>query len=201
MMNLIILTAGQSSRMGENKALLRVENSFVLEFLLKKMMQITENIFVVTGRNKNEIEQAIKSIDAFGKVKIIYNENHHLGMFSSIQKGLNAIQNSHPILLQMIDQPFLPVGIYEKLVNSFQPNMKILQPSYQKKAGHPIIFNSQFKKIILNYAKTANLKEIINQHSEDRSFMDVDDERILQNLNTKEKFKEEMRREYGNFSS
>ena len=80
------------------------------------------------------------------KTKLIYNENHHYGMFSSIQKGLNSIKNTDPILLQMIDQPFVPIEIYKDLVKFFQPSMKLLQPSYHKKAGHPLIFSTQFKE-------------------------------------------------------
>jgi len=53
----IILCAGQSSRMGQEKALLQVGNETVITRILNNLYPISESIIIVVSKNVEKIKQ------------------------------------------------------------------------------------------------------------------------------------------------
>ena len=181
-----MLSAGQSSRMGEDKALLEVSGSSIIQSLLSKLSEIAGIIYLVLGDNYDTVTEIIARREFSAKVNCIFNENHNLGMFSSIQKGLSAIGEGYPVLLQMVDQPFVPLSIYEELISIYDEEHYVFQPSYHGRAGHPILLSDKFIKIVLSHSVTGSLRELIWKFPEKRKFLEVENFDVLQNINTKE---------------
>ena len=59
-----------------------------------------------------------------------------------------------------------------------------------KRSGHPLLFSPEFKDIVLSYSVDSQLNEVIKDNNESRKFIEVNDESILHNLNTKKDFNE-----------
>jgi len=120
--------------------------------------------------------------------KFIYNQNHEQGMFSSVLKGFDAITGKYPVLLQMVDQPFLPVSVYRQLIEGLDEDNFIFQPYIQrngkKLAGHPILFSAKFRAFLLANSDKPTLRDVIHLVPERRKFILVEDEEIMQNINT-----------------
>ncbi|HHE38089.1 MAG TPA: hypothetical protein ENL20_05905, partial [Candidatus Cloacimonetes bacterium] len=115
----ILLTAGLSQRMGTDKALLQIKGKRIISIILEKLSVFSERIFIILGANYHQVKKVL--FDEFGdkrKINLVYNENHKQGMFSSILKGFNSVSGKNPILLQMIDQPFISLETYQKLINN-----------------------------------------------------------------------------------
>lgn len=187
----ILLAAGMSSRMGSDKALLKIGGQTVVCIVLDKLLTIADRVFIVLGDNLQSVKKHLEDYEKNDEIECIYNENHLQGMFSSARKGFSVVSGKYPIVFQLIDQPFVPIHIYEKLDQSYQ-GQHIYQPSVlieeRYKAGHPIIFSGEFKKILLADETSDNLREAINKLSDQRAFMLVDEKSILDNINTRKEF-------------
>src|ERR1700759_5296037 len=83
----VILSAGASSRMGSDKALLPWRNGTFLSAAINTLQAVSEFVIVVAGRNRQDIEPVIYSNGAF----LVTNPNPDLGQFSSLRVGLNEV--------------------------------------------------------------------------------------------------------------
>lgn len=198
----VVLAAGESSRMQFDKALLTINGKTVIQHLLFKLSEVTDRICIVLGSNYDSVVGSVPRKEFPAEVSYIFNENHHLGMFSSIQKAFSQMEMGNPVLLQMIDQPFLPLAIYKELISSYDGNTDVYQPSYNGRAGHPLLLSGEFAENVLSYKVTSTMKEIIAAFPHNRGFMEVDDSKVLQNINTPAEFEEAVKEiENGNDSS
>jgi molybdenum cofactor cytidylyltransferase len=196
-LEIIVLSAGQSSRMGSDKALLDIDGNSTIIHIINKLLKFSNHIYIILGNNfdtvKKEVETYFRNSIA---ISFIYNEQHRKGMFSSVQKGFKGVSGKNPVMLQLIDQPFISQNVYEELVAKFDPSNLITQPSFLKneikRSGHPILFSPEFKDIVLSYPIDSQLNDVIKDNNERRKFIEVNDESILHNLNTKKEFIEKL---------
>jgi molybdenum cofactor cytidylyltransferase len=102
----LILSAGESSRMGEPKALLSWNGKTFLAHVAQAAFDAgIKNRIVVIGAHAAEIAPEIKRLN----LESVVNKNWQLGMGSSIKTGVKWIQKKYPdctgILIQLCDQP------------------------------------------------------------------------------------------------
>ena len=186
----IILSAGKSERMGRDKALLKINNKTHIVLILEKLLPFSESVYIVLGENLEAVRnEVIASNINSEKIKFIYNQNHEQGMFSSVLKGFDAITGKYPILLQMVDQPFLSVSLYRQLISALDEDNFVFQPyiksNGKKLAGHPILFSAEFKDFLFSNSDKPTLRDVIHLVSQKRKFILVENEEIMQNINTK----------------
>ncbi|KQC04010.1 MAG: hypothetical protein APR54_02150 [Candidatus Cloacimonas sp. SDB] len=198
-MESIILSAGQSARMGINKALLEINGKRVLDILLAKLNLISTSIYIILGDNYAEVEKYLQTSKQMSKkIELIFNENHMKGMFTSVIKGFQQTSAQDYVLLQMIDQPFVGIELYEQLMKNVDDYNMIFQPASGSadsvKPGHPLIFSKEFKEVLLNNPGWKNLRNVIRACESQRKFYFTDDESIFMNLNTPEDVKKYQRR-------
>ena len=85
----VILAAGDSTRMGQDKALLPWKGGTFLSAAIDMLKPVTELVIVVGGKNTNSLLPTIYQKGAF------LTENHHTerGQFSSLKIGLQEVLN------------------------------------------------------------------------------------------------------------
>lgn len=191
-LDILILSAGKSSRMGSDKALLQINDKPSIIHLISKLLPYANSFNIVLSYNLESVKKEVDKFYPDLNVKFINNERYELGMFSSILKGLESIPGKNPVLMHQIDQPFIAPKVYEQLVKGHNSKCYTIQPSFlingEKKAGHPLIINYPFRRVILRYKPENNLKEIMSEFRDRRDFVMVEDEGIFHNLNTPEQF-------------
>ena len=95
----IVLAAGESSRMGTPKALLRVGGKTFIRHIIDVLNSSeVEKIVVVLGANAEENRKELAGLD----VTVANNSNYTAGQLSSVLKGIETVEPFSPdgILLQ-----------------------------------------------------------------------------------------------------
>jgi molybdenum cofactor cytidylyltransferase len=169
MTGIIILAAGNSSRLGQPKQLLLYKDVTLLQHIIREASIIKEAVvIVVTGANHELIEKEINS----SKIKSAFNRDWELGMSSSINIGLNKALQLFPkiekCILAVCDQPFISYSIFKNLIDEYHKTGKrIVASSYAETLGTPVLFDKKYFNELLNLKGQEGAKKIINQFFED----------------------------------
>jgi molybdenum cofactor cytidylyltransferase len=163
----VILSAGESSRMGKPKALLPVEGQTFIEKIVTvfRMTQV-EKIMVVLGRHVEEIRPKLTQLP----VQVVVNEDYRKGQLSSLQAAIRALEgeNVDAILVHLVDHPFLDSGLVDQMIRRFrETNKLIVVPRYQDRRGHPVLFSSKLFPELLAASLDVGAKEVVRAHTSD----------------------------------
>jgi len=187
----IILAAGNSTRMGTDKALLQIEGIAVVDMIVGKLQEFSSKIIIVTGENHQNLEEHLFTQN----VEFVNNPQPELGMFSSLKLALKADALSTYYLIHMIDQPFIALDTYQTLISAIDDQHQLFLPVLmsQNRTGHPLIISPQVGGRILNASVSDNLSIIIKSLPESIiKRIPVDDHNILDNINTPQELKDKL---------
>jgi len=168
MTGLIILAAGESSRLGFPKQTLLYKGKTLLELAIEAGLKSKCNfVNVVLGANFDTVENGIKQ---FG-VGIIRNANWAEGMASSIRIGIAHLQKVDEIdnvIIMLCDQPFVTRAVIDNLLYKQQETgKKIIACTYNDIIGVPVLFDrSLFNELILLQGDDG-AKEVLTNHPND----------------------------------
>jgi molybdenum cofactor cytidylyltransferase len=169
MTGIIILAAGNSSRLGQPKQLLRYKDDTLLQHIIGEAVVINESVvLVVTGANHELIEKEIDD----SKIKKAFNGEWELGMSSSIKTGLNKALQLYPEIEKCIfavcDQPFVSHSIFESLITEYHATGKgIVASSYAETFGTPVLFDKKYFDELLHLEGQEGAKKIITRFLDD----------------------------------
>jgi molybdenum cofactor cytidylyltransferase len=176
MTGIVILAAGNSSRLGRPKQLLSFKETTLLQHIIREAAAVHEvAVIVVTGANHEVIEKEIDS----SKVKISFNPDWELGMSSSISAGLKRLTEAHPEIEKCIftvcDQPFVSRSVFENLIaESFKTQKGIAASSYAETLGTPVLFDKRYFDELLNLKGQEGAKKIITKFLADTASVSFD---------------------------
>lgn len=186
----IILTAGYSSRMGLFKPLLRIGDKTAIECVIRSLADTgVDQITAVVGYKKELLRQLL--IDK--RVRAVYNSRFDEGMFTSIQTGIKATLDVHikGFLLFLVDCPLVPPEIIMKVIEAHREHPdSFIVPCFKGKKGHPLLIPKQYAKEILDYDGDGGLKAITSKYDDKMIKIEVDDESVVLDMDTKEGYEE-----------
>lgn len=165
---LIILAAGESSRLGFPKQTLLYKGKTLLEIAIEAGLKSKcTSVKVVLGANAQAIESGIKSYP----VEIIQNTGWAEGMASSIRIAVEAIQQDQQIdsaIIMLCDQPFVTHKILDSLIHKQQESGKsIVASSYEDMFGVPVLFKRSLFPELLKLQGQEGAKMILRQYPDD----------------------------------
>ncbi len=171
---LILLTAGKSERMGVQKADLMLNGNSFFDRIISEYndSKITKQISVINNKLKVKGESIVNNMQEKGRIY-------------SLQLGLENAESDW-YFIQNIDNPFVTTELLNQLI-SCSKVADIIQPTFNKKKGHPILISNKVKEEILsetNYKLT--LRDVFSKFSKQQ--IEVDDDSILININTPEDY-------------
>lgn len=165
-LEVLLLAAGESKRMGQPKALLDWFGQSLLEFQGKKLQALNLPISLVLGAYSNEIQKLSKSLE----IETFVNPNWQDGMGSSVAFGVQELLQKKPeteaILLFLIDQPLLEISDLNRLISSFQenPGKIIVSQSDEGWSGPPVIFPNTFFSELKNLSGDDGAKPVVKRN-------------------------------------
>ena len=181
-MDIIMLAAGTSSRMGkENKMLLPFEGMPMvthccmqaLAFLEQYSQENNESctLIVVTGYRHRSVGKALERCRLFVektsapiRLLIVNNANYRKGQFSSTKVGTAEVSEGSPFFISLADMPLITADHYRKLV-PLLGNHDAVRPFYENKEdkvpGHPVLHAFTLKDTILKCPDSWTVSRIL----------------------------------------
>ena len=132
----IILAAGSSTRMGNQKLLLPYHDNTMIETVIDNVLvSRIEKVMVVLGADSDEITRSIGQ----KPVECCINEHPEKGMLSSVMCGFKAIpEEANAALVYLGDQPNIPPAITNMILEAYNENLHgIVIPVHNHRRGHP----------------------------------------------------------------
>ncbi len=163
---IIILAAGNSSRLGQPKQLLDYQGKTLLRHTVEQALAVSSRVMVVTGSKNSIIDQET------GPAAAIYNENWQEGMASSIHKGLNEMLLKYPetenILITVCDQPHIDASVFSELIGKRQSSgKKIIASCYSGTLGTPVLFSRSYFSDLLKLNGHEGAKKLLIKYKDE----------------------------------
>jgi molybdenum cofactor cytidylyltransferase len=183
----IIVAAGFSRRMGAFKLTLPWQKTTVVGQVAETLCKVNfREIVAVTGHRREEVEAAL--IDT--RVRCVHNPRYATGeMLSSIQAGLAEIAPGvDAVLVCLGDQPQMEAATVQAVLAEGVRTgwRKTVIPSYDMRAGHPILVPLSLRLQIMN--TTENLRSVLRANADTLIYFNVDTPTILADLDTPEDY-------------
>ncbi len=194
----VILAAGESSRMGRDKALLPwppvSPGMGVAETFLSAAIRIfapyADMVLVVAGNNERTIAPVVYANGA----SLVVNPEPSRGQFSSLQTGLQEVLNRgrDSALITLVDRPPVRPDTVQTLLSAFERALRQWKwgviPEYQGKHGHPVLAGRELIEAFLKAPDTSNARDIEHANVAKIEYAAVDDPLVTANVDTPEEY-------------
>ena len=165
---LIILAAGNSSRLGKPKQNLCYQNKTLLQHVIDEGSKANLHpIIVVEGSTKLQVSEDIH---------LVKNNNWDQGMGSSISTGIFALLKIQPktelLILTVCDQPFISAHLFKELIDKhMEKSTGIVASAYTETMGTPVLFSKKYYDDLLNLKGQEGAKRLIKNYQDDVSLV------------------------------
>jgi molybdenum cofactor cytidylyltransferase len=158
----LILAAGNSSRLGLPKQLLQHQQKSLLRQIAEKALSLQPAAVAVvlgfeSGRMRHELDDL--------PVLIVMNSIWHEGVASSIRAGIRSLPETIDCaLITLCDQPFVTSGLLGQLIASCTADHPIVATAYEQTLGVPACFSRTLFPELLDLKGDAGAKRVIEQN-------------------------------------
>jgi molybdenum cofactor cytidylyltransferase len=194
----VILAAGESTRMGSDKALLPwppfstgmpVSNETFVSAAIRALNRFTDQVLVVAGNNQQALAAAVYGAGG----SIVRNPSPELGQFSSLRVGLEEVLNlgRDAAMITLVDRPPATTAALETLRTAFEnaaSEIWAVVPEYGGTHGHPFLAGREMIEAFLKAPATATARDVKHQQQNHILYVHVDDPHVTMNVNTPEEY-------------
>jgi len=206
---LILLAGGKSTRMGSPKGLLDYHGvPWILEQITRYKHIKNPRVYIGLGYDFQKyfdvvpwFKNATNNPYNYNgvEVRVVINDNPEYGAFSTLQAVLRKVEEHTVVIVQPIDVPLPNEQSLTAIINA---NNSIAIPTCNTKNGHPVKLKPEFWNSLLTVnllSNDARLDTQIKQFSKlSITYVDVLDNAVYQNINTKEKWNILLKRSQNN---
>lgn len=186
----IILAAGQSSRMGQNKLLLDFNGKPLLCHVIDQALALNlPETVVVLGHQAEAIRAAIGD----RPVRSVLAPDYAEGMSASLKAGIDSLKpDIDAAMILLGDMPQVTVPLLRLLISAYNPleGRAIVLPTHDGKRGNPVLWDRRFFPEIRQLAGDVGARHLIGEHAEMVVEISTDDRAILQDIDTPDAYDE-----------
>jgi CTP:molybdopterin cytidylyltransferase MocA len=195
----LVLAAGDSTRMGIDKAMLPwppprgdtdSPRHTLLSAALLAFTPLTQLNVVVAGKNADAIATMIGACGAY----VVRNPAPEDGQFSSLQIGLRELldRGCNAAMITPVDCPPLSSSSLERLHYAFLGALAAgfwaVAPEHDGKHGHPLLANRDLIDAFLEAPITGNAREVLHAHASRVVYVPVPESLAKAGLNTPQEY-------------
>jgi len=194
----VILAAGESSRMGRDKALLPwppvgsegAAGETFLSAAIRLFGPFVDIVLVVAGKNVTVIAPVVYANGA----SLLENPEPARGQFSSLQIGLQEVLNRgrDAAMITLVDRPPVKsetIGLLETAFeNALRQRKWAAVPEYHGNHGHPFLASREMIEAFLRAPANSNAREVEHANREKIDYIAVEDPLVVANIDTPEQY-------------
>lgn len=165
---IVLLAAGNSTRLGRPKQLLPYLHQSLLQYSLKAALASeASDVTLVLGAHAATIKNNLDGFD----LNIVLNTNWQEGMASSIRCGIEEIIKINPlvegVIIMVCDQPYITTALLNKLIATHAETEKEIVPSsYENIFGTPVLFHRSLFKELLQLRGDMGAKKLMRKYAD-----------------------------------
>ena len=171
-LSILILAAGNSSRLGYPKQLIEFEGKTLIERITETALMVSDNILIILGGNS---ELIIPKLERFNDtISTIFNPDWQQGMGTSIRIGTEKLaEKSDAILILLSDQPFISTVLLQNMIQIFEksPN-PIISCTYNQQLGVPMLFDKSVFPELMKLSRDKGAKSFSHLYKNTISTID-----------------------------
>ena len=171
-LSILILAAGNSSRLGSPKQLIEFEGQTLIERITETALSISGEVLIVLGGNS---ELILPKLERFNNViSTIYNPDWKEGMGTSIRIGVEKLaENSDLIIILLSDQPFISKVLLQNMLQIYAKTQNpIVSCVYSNTLGVPILFDKSVFPELLKLNGDKGAKSFLHLYKDRISTID-----------------------------
>jgi molybdenum cofactor cytidylyltransferase len=180
----VVLAAGKSSRMGDNKLLLDFHGMPLICHTVDHLLALKlPEVVVVLGHQAQQVRQAL----AGRAVRFVTAEDYATGMSASLKAGLAALPASLDAAMILLgDMPLVSPVLLRRLIAAYNPleGRSIVLPVHNGKRGNPVLWDRRFFKDMQKLAGDVGARHLIGEHADQVTEIAVEDSAVLQDIDT-----------------
>ena len=184
MISAIVLAAGESSRFGGCKQLVRMSGKTLLDHVLDTLRTATtiHDVLVVLGARAEEIRREVR----FDCERIVMNPDHARGMSTSIHAALRALpENTDAAMFVLADQPFVSPQTIDALASEYERSKAaLIVPTYKGARGNPVVAARSLFGEMMSIKGDVGLRALFDKYAATIVRIPVDDVGIVTDIDT-----------------
>jgi molybdenum cofactor cytidylyltransferase len=167
----IILAAGNSSRLGRPKQLLPYRGQTLLAHVAGEALAADlKQVVVVTGAFHPEVSNSLSEFS----IAIVFNPAWETGMASGIVAGLSKMQpDLDAVIIAVCDQPFISSALLLQLIDTHETSEKgIIACTYADSMGTPVLFARKYFDQLSKLSGAQGAKKLLKNYAADLATVD-----------------------------
>lgn len=191
MIRAVILAGGQSARMGQPKAGLRLADgglTFAAAIVASLQAAGLAEVIVVAGAHPEAVAAAVQGLPG---VRVVLNPRWPAGQLSSLVAGLDAADTPdlEALLVTLVDIPRVRVDTVVGLIDAWQASRApIVRPAVGARHGHPAIFDRATFADLRAAPPDIGAKAVIDAWRDRVVDLPTDDEGVLVDVDTPQEY-------------
>jgi molybdenum cofactor cytidylyltransferase len=184
MVSAVVLAAGLSTRMGQNKLLLNFKDKPLVARVVDTLLASKiDEVIVVLG---HEIEKVRAELQ--GKpVRLVHNPDYREGLSTSVRTGVGVVSpDADGIMICLADQPLLEPVDVNQIVAAFadakKVNKNIVVPFFEGERGNPVILDASLRVAILGIAGDVGCKGVIKRYPEKVYALEMENDHVVRDV-------------------
>jgi len=190
----VVLSAGESSRMGSPKALLPISGVPFIEEIVRALKGTKiDRIIVVLGHHAEEIQKRIAHLP----VTFVVNRDYAKGQLSSLIVAIRSLaaekttEKVDGVLVHLVDHPFISPALVDHMIDRFYETKKLIViPRCGGRRGHPVIFSSRLFPELLSAPLEKGAKIVVHAHRDETLEIETDFAGVTIDIDTPEEYRQ-----------
>jgi molybdenum cofactor cytidylyltransferase len=190
----LLLAGGESTRMGQPKALLGWGGETLIEYQIDELRQPpVERVIVVLGHRAGDVRPFAERIEC----DIVVNELYERGRASSLRMGARALpDDTRTIVILDVDSPRPRIVIHRLIENHIRASSMITVPTFDGQRGHPTVIDGWLLPELRRVReRSQGLRGLLEAHEADVVEVPFDSEVVLLGFNTPQEY-EQVKQKY-----
>ena len=192
----VVLSAGESSRMGSPKALLPISGVPFIEEIVRALKGTKiDRIIVVLGHHAEEIQKMIARLP----VTFVVNRDYAKGQLSSLIVAIRSLaaekttEKVDGVLVHLVDHPFISPALVDHMIDRFYETKKLIViPRCGGRRGHPVIFSSRLFPELLSAPLEKGAKIVVHAHRDETLEIETDFAGVTIDIDTPEEYRQHL---------